>query len=68
MVEPGFTEIADEDLVAVLEAALVSGGGKVTRETDLYMCSVAAEHLAHRLAVAGLKVVRLRQRDRWMTK
>jgi hypothetical protein len=51
--------VTDEELEAVLEAALRASGGQLTRPAECWMATVVARHLADRLALAGLTVVRL---------
>jgi hypothetical protein len=50
--------VADDELEAVLAAALRCSGGQLTRPMECWMATVVARHLADRLALAGLTVVR----------
>ncbi len=54
--------VPDEEVEAVLAAALRSSGGQMTRQTECFMAGAAARHLVDRLALAGLHVVRFPQR------
>jgi hypothetical protein len=53
--------VPDDELTAVLSAALGASGGQITRPTACWMASVAADHPVSRMALAGLKVVRRRE-------
>ena len=45
----------DAEIVAILAAAIrQGGGGRMSRIADSYLASLCAEHLAERLAVAGV--------------
>jgi hypothetical protein len=59
MFGPALEPLSDDELAAVLKAALRSGGGGISRWTELEMGTVVAEHLVNRLAVEGLRVVRV---------
>ena len=50
--------VSDEELEAVLEAALRCSSGQLTRPAECWMATMVARHLADRLALAGLTVVR----------
>ncbi len=50
--------VPDDELEAVLAAALRSSGGQLTRPAECFMATAAARHLVDRLALAGLRVVR----------
>ena len=54
--------VPDDEVEAVLAAALRSSGGQLTRSVECYMASAAARHLVDRLALAGLRVVRYPER------
>ncbi len=54
--------VSDAELEAVLAAALRCSGGQLTRPAECWMATVAARHLADRLALEGLTVVRLAAR------
>ncbi len=58
MFDPVPEPVVDHEVEAVLEAALRSGSGGLTRATECWMASAAARHLVDRLALAGLSVVR----------
>jgi hypothetical protein len=58
MFDPAPEPVPDTELEAVLEAALRSSGGQISRPTECFMATVAARHLVDRLALAGLHVVR----------
>lgn len=51
--------IPDDELEAVLAAALRSSSGQVSRATECFMATAAARHLVDRLALAGLRVIRV---------
>jgi hypothetical protein len=50
--------VTDDELEAILAAALRSSGGQLTRSTECFMATASARHLVDRLALAGLCVVR----------
>jgi hypothetical protein len=54
--------VPDDELEAVLAAALRSSGGRLTRPTDCFMATAVARHLVDRMALAGLRVVRFPER------
>ncbi len=54
--------VSDDELEAVLAAALRSSGGQITRPTECFMATASARHLVDRLALAGLRVVRFPDR------
>ena len=58
MFDLGPDPIPDTELEAVLTAALRASGGQLTRSVECWMATVVARHVADRLAVAGLHVVR----------
>ena len=58
MFDPSPETIPDEELEAVLTAALRSSGGQLTRPAECFMAAASARHLVDRLALAGLRVVR----------
>lgn len=58
MFDPVPERVADNEVEAVLAAALRSGSGGLTRATECWMASAAARHLVDRLALAGYAVVR----------
>ena len=51
--------VPDEELAAILTAALRSGGGRITRELSCDLAGIAAEHLVDRLTLAGVRAVRV---------
>ena len=51
----------DADLEAVLATALRTAGG-LTREAECWLATVCARSLANRLAILGLRVVRVPDR------
>jgi hypothetical protein len=59
MVGPALEPLSDDELAAILKDALRSGGGGISRWTESEMGTVLAEHLVNRLAVEGLRVVRV---------
>lgn len=54
--------VPDDELEAILAAALRSSGGQITRSTACFMATASARHLVDRLALAGLRVVRFPDR------
>jgi hypothetical protein len=51
--------IPDAELAAVLAAAIRDGrGGRMTRESALFLAGVCADYLVEQIALAGLVVVR----------
>ena len=54
--------VPDDEVEAVLAAALRSSGGQLTRQTECFMAGAAARHLVDRLALAGLRIVRFPDR------
>jgi hypothetical protein len=54
--------VPDDEVEAVLAAALRSSGGQLTRPTECFMATAVASHLVDRLALAGLRVVRFPDR------
>ena len=52
--------LSNDQLVTELAKAIRSGG-RLTREADLYLAGVCAAHVAERLAIAGLVVMRAEQ-------
>ena len=54
--------VPDDELEAILTAALRSSGGQLTRPTECFMAAASARHLVDRLALAGLRVVRFPDR------
>lgn len=62
MFEASPEPVSDDELEAVLAAALRSSGGQLTRPVECFMAAAAARHLVDRLALAGLRVVRFPER------
>ena len=58
MFDPSPEPVPDEEVEAVLAAALRSSSGQITRPTECFMATTAARHLVDRLALAGLSIVR----------
>ena len=54
--------VPDDELEAILAAALRCSGGQITRPTECFMATASARHLVDRLALAGLRVVRFPDR------
>jgi hypothetical protein len=50
--------IPEDELVALLAAIIRQGCGYLARDADLYLATVSAQHIADRMALAGLVVVR----------
>jgi hypothetical protein len=51
--------VSDDELAAILRAAILNGkGGGMTRDAEGYLASVCAAYLVDRLALAGVSVVR----------
>ena len=59
MFNPPFEPVPDSELEAILEAALRTSGGQITRPIECLMAATAARHLTERLALAGVTVVRM---------
>ena len=51
--------VPDDELAAILTAALRSGGGRITRALSCDLAGIAAEHLVDRLILAGVRAVRV---------
>lgn len=62
MFDPSPEPVPDEEVEAVLAAALRSSGGQLTRSAECFMATASARHLVDRLALAGLCVVRFPNR------
>jgi hypothetical protein len=62
MFDPSPEPVPDAELEAVLAAALRSSSGQITRAAECFMATAAARHLVDRLALAGLRVVRITER------
>ena len=62
MFDPPPEPVPDDEVEAVLAAALRASAGGLTRPTECFMATAAARHLVDRLALAGLKVVRFPDR------
>ena len=57
--EPSLQRVTDEELEALL-AKIIRMGGAASRVGDLYLATLSAEHIASRLALEGLYVMRRR--------
>jgi hypothetical protein len=55
--EPPHEEHSDEDVVAVLRQS-IAVAGRLSRNGDLFLAGVCAEHLVDGLRAAGLLVIR----------
>ena len=54
-----FEPVTWEDVEAALaEAIRSSAGGQMTRNSEVFLAGVCAKHLAEKLALAGLMVMR----------
>jgi hypothetical protein len=59
MPEPAPEPIPDDELAAILAAAILDGrGGSMTRDASMFLASVCADYLVDRLALAGVVAVR----------
>jgi hypothetical protein len=58
MFDPVPEPVAEREVEAVLEAALRSSAGGLSRQAECWMAAASARHLMDRLALAGLTVVR----------
>ena len=54
--------VPDEELDAILIAALQSSGGQLTRSAECWLATIAAHHLLDRLALGGVHAVRFEHR------
>ncbi len=54
--------VPDDELAAILTAALRAGGGRINRALSCDLACIAAEHLVDRLTLAGVRAVRVRSR------
>jgi hypothetical protein len=50
-------ELTDDEVLGILREAIASAGG-LTRQADLLLASVGAEHLVDSLRAVGLHVIR----------
>ena len=50
-------ELSDEEIAAVLRQS-IAAAGRLSRQADLFLAGVCAEHLVDGLRAAGLLVVR----------
>ena len=55
--EPPHEELSDEEVVAVLRQS-IAVAGRLSRNADLFLAGVCAEHLVDGLRAAGLLVIR----------
>jgi hypothetical protein len=54
---PPHEELSDEEIATVLRQS-ITAAGRLSREADLFLAGVCAEHLAEGLRAAGLLVIR----------
>jgi hypothetical protein len=57
LLQPPQQELSDEEIAAVLRQAIVRGG-RLSRQADVFLASICAEHLVEGLGDAGLVVAR----------
>ena len=55
--EPPHEELSDEEIAAVLRQS-IAAAGRLSRQADLFLAGVGAEHLVESLRAAGLLVIR----------
>ena len=55
--EPLHEELSDEEVVAVLRQS-IAAAGRLSRQADLFLAGVCAQHLVDSLREAGLLVMR----------
>jgi hypothetical protein len=55
--EPPHEELSDEEIAAVLRQS-IAAAGRLSRQADLFLAGVGAEHLVDSLRAAGLLVIR----------
>ena len=55
--EPSHEELSDEEIAAVLRLS-IAAAGRLSRQADLFLAGVCAEHLVDGLRAAGLLVIR----------
>jgi hypothetical protein len=58
--EPTHEELSDEEIAAVLRES-IAAAGRLSRQADVYLAGVCAEHLVDSLRAAGLVVSRAAQ-------
>jgi hypothetical protein len=54
---PPHEELSDEEVAAVLRQS-IAAAGRLSRQADLFLVGVGAEHLVDGLRAAGLLVIR----------
>jgi hypothetical protein len=55
--DPPREELSDEEVAAVLRQS-IAAAGRLSRQADLFLAGVCAEHLVEGLRAAGLLVIR----------
>jgi hypothetical protein len=55
--DPPREELSDEEVAAVLRES-IAAAGRLSRQADLFLAGVCAEHLVEGLRAAGLLVIR----------
>jgi hypothetical protein len=55
--QPTQQELSDEEVAAVLRQA-IAGGGRLSRQADVFLAGICADHLVDGLRDAGLIVAR----------
>jgi hypothetical protein len=55
--EPPHEELSDEEIAAVLRQSIATAG-RLSRQADIFLAGVCAEHLVDSLRAAGLLVIR----------
>ena len=58
--DPPHEELSDEEIAAVLRLS-IAAAGRLSRQADLFLAGVCAEHLVDSLRAAGLVVSRRAQ-------
>lgn len=57
--DPAYRLVSNQEITAILTEALSgAAGGSITRDASAWMACIGAQHLADRLALAGLVMVR----------
>ena len=57
--DPAYELVPHQEITAILAEALSgAAGGSITRDASAWMASIGAQHLADRLALAGLVMVK----------
>jgi hypothetical protein len=55
--DPPREELSDEEIAAELRQS-IAAAGRLSRQADLFLAGVGAEHLVDSLRAAGLQVIR----------